>query len=156
MRKIITSSRGVKECNDGIDRSEKEKQRGNFRTILGFKENDIMKVTEQTQLESLKITFELENIQTQYKVLRYEIDLYFHDYKLPIEIDEKDHADRDIDCEIRRQKVLENELSCKLELIELELIIRINPGKENFNISKAENEIFRHIKESTEKLTKNL
>ena len=49
MRKIIKSSRGVKECNDGIDRSEKEKRRGNFRTILGFKENDIMKVTEQTQ-----------------------------------------------------------------------------------------------------------
>ena len=28
--------------------------------------------------------FEAENLQTQYKVLSYRTDLYFHDYKLPI------------------------------------------------------------------------
>ena len=32
--------------------------------------------------------FEGENMQTQYNVLGYRIDLYFHDYKLAIEIDE--------------------------------------------------------------------
>ena len=29
-----------------------------------------------------------ENMQTQYKVLSYRTDLYFHDYKLAIEIDD--------------------------------------------------------------------
>ena len=41
-----------------------------------------------------------ENIQTQYGVLGYRIDLYFHDYKLAIEVDEKVHQDRNIDHEI--------------------------------------------------------
>ena len=63
----------------------------NFRSLLGFKEYDIMQVIEKTTLESLRDAFEGENIQTHYKVLGYEIDLYFHDYKLAVEIDEKDH-----------------------------------------------------------------
>ena len=33
-------------------------------------------------------------MQTQYKVLSYRIDLYFHDYKLAIENDEKGHSGR--------------------------------------------------------------
>ena len=44
MEKIIKSCRRVKQYNDGVNRIEKEKQRENFRTILGFKEHDIMKV----------------------------------------------------------------------------------------------------------------
>ena len=47
MEKIIKNCRGVKQCNNGVNRLEKEKQRENFRTILGFKEHDIMKVTEK-------------------------------------------------------------------------------------------------------------
>ena len=43
-------------------------------------------------------TFEGENMQTQYYVLGYKIDLYFHNYKLAIEVHEKDHIDRKIDC----------------------------------------------------------
>ena len=41
MEKIIKRYRGVKQCNNGVNRLEKEKQRENFRTILGFKEHDI-------------------------------------------------------------------------------------------------------------------
>ena len=37
-------------------------------------------------------SFEGENLQTQYNVLSYTIDLYFHDYKLTIEIYEMDTA----------------------------------------------------------------
>ena len=70
-------------------------------------------------------------MKTHYKVLGYEIDLYFHDYKLAVEIDEKDHQDRDISRETERQKALEKELGCKF--------IKINPDKENFNILKAQN-----------------
>ena len=69
-----------------------------------------------------------------------------------MEIDEKDHQDRDISREIERQKALEKQISCKF--------IRTNPDKENFYIFKAQNEIFIHIKESnkesTKELTKNL
>ena len=62
-----------------------------------------MKVIEKATIGSLRDTFEGENIQTHYKILGYEIDLCFHDYKL----DEKDHQDRDINREIERKKALE-------------------------------------------------
>ena len=140
MAKIIKNCRGVNKCNDGINRMKKEK------SLLRFKKHDIMKVIETTTLESLKDTFEGENIQTHYRVLGCEIDIYIHDHKLAVEIDEKDHQYRDISSEIERQKALEKELGRKL--------IRINLDKENFNIFKAQNEIFRHIKDSTKELTK--
>ena len=62
---------------------------------------------------------------------------------MAIEIDQNVHSDRNIHCEIRRQKAVEQILCC--------MFIRIDPGKEDFNIFKAINEIFRHIKESTKK-----
>ena len=55
--------------------------------ILGFKLHDVMNTKEQTIINSIKDAFEGENIQTQYSVLGYRIDLHFHKYKLPIEID---------------------------------------------------------------------
>ena len=42
-------------------------------------------------------------MQTQYTVIGYRIDLYFHEYKLAIEVDELGHNDRTIDYEIQRQ-----------------------------------------------------
>ena len=105
-----------------------------------------MKVKEKTTLDSLRNAFEGENIQTHYRVDIY-IDIYFHDFKLAVEIDGYNHEDRDIGCEIKRQKVLEKELGCKF--------IRINPDKENFNVFKTINEIFRHIKESIKNQMKN-
>ena len=104
-----------------------------------------MKVTEKTTLDSIKNAFEEDNIQTNYRVLGCEVDIYIHDYKLAVEIDEYNHEDRDIGCEIKRQKALEKELGCKF--------IRANPDKENFNVFKAINEIFRNIKESNKKST---
>ena len=91
---------------------KKEEPRQNFRSLFGFKEHDIMKVIEKTTLEPLRDTFERENIQTDYKFLGYEINLYFPDYKLAVEIDEKDHQNRDISREIERQKALEKKLGC--------------------------------------------
>ena len=38
------------------------------------------------------------------------MDLYFHDYKLAIEINENGHSERNIDYEIKRQKLIEQEL----------------------------------------------
>ena len=105
-----------------------------------------MKVIEKTTLELLRDTFEGENIQTHYKALGYDIDFYFHDYKLAVEIDEKDHQDGDINREIESQKALEKEHGCKF--------IRINPDKKNFNTFRAQNKTPGHTKESTKELTK--
>ena len=91
-------------------------------------------------------SFEGENMQTQYNVLSYRVDLYFHDYKLAIEIDENGHSDRNIGYEIKRQKAIEQELGSKF--------VRIDPDKEDFNIFKAVNEIFRHIKQLNNRLKK--
>ena len=62
---------------------------------------------EQTIINLIKDTLEGENIQTQYSVLGYMTDLYFHEYKLAIEVDELGHNNRSINNEIERQKALE-------------------------------------------------
>ena len=65
-----------------------------------------------------------------------------------MEIDEKDYQDRNNSRDIERQKALEKKLGYEF--------IRINPDKESFNIFKAQNEIFRHIKKSNKESTKEL
>ena len=124
MEKIIKNCRGVKNCNDDIDKEEKVKQRDNFRILLGFRENDIFLIKGQSVLNLTMDVFEGENMQTQDNVLGYKIDLYFYDYRLAVEIDEKAHKDRNIDHEIERQKVLEkNEVVNSLELILMKIIL---------------------------------
>ena len=70
--------------------------------------------------------------------------MYFHDYKLAIEIDKNEHSDRHIDYERKRQKAIEQKMGCKF--------IRIDPEKEEFDIFRAIREIFRHIKQSIKKI----
>ena len=82
----------------------------NLKRNLGFKLHDVINTKEQTVINSIKDAFEGENMQTQYTVLNYRIDLYFHKYKLAIEVDELGHADRNLSNEIERQKALEKEL----------------------------------------------
>ena len=113
------------------------------RNNLGFRLHDVINTKEQTVLKSIKDAFEGEDMQTQYSVLSYRIDLYFHKYKLAIEVDELGHNDRNIDYEIQRQRAIEKELGC--------VFIRINPDEKNFNIFKEINKIHRHIKKSTKK-----
>ena len=48
--------------------------------------------------------------------------------------------------EIKRQKVIEQELGCEFT--------RIDPDKEEFDIFKAVNEIFRQIEKSSNQLAK--
>ena len=129
MGNIILNCRGVKDSNDGMDREEKEKQRKNSRTLLGLKEHDIFLTKEQSVIKSIMKTFKKHNIQTQYSVLMYKIDVYFPDHKLAIEIDEKGHTDRNKRRKKERQNALEKELSCTF--------IRINPDTEDFGIFEA-------------------
>ena len=93
---------------------------------LGFKLHDVINSKEQAIINSIKDTFERENIQTQYSVLGYRIDLDFHKYKLATEVDELGHSDRNIDYEIQRQQALERELGC--------VFTRINPDARDVNI----------------------
>ena len=58
-------------------------------------------------------------MQNEYGILGYRVDLYFHDYKLAIEVDKFGHSDRNIDYEIKRQNAIEKELGC--------IFNRINP-----------------------------
>ena len=115
-----------------------------FRTRLGFKQYDIILTKEQSVLTKIMSSFEEENMQTQYNVLGYWINLYFHDYKLAIENDENGNSDINIDYKIKRQKAIGQELSCKF--------IRIDLHKEDFDIFRAINEVFRHTKQPTKKL----
>ena len=87
-----------------------------------------------------------EKMQTQYSVLGYGIDLYFHDYRLAIEFNEKGHEEID-NHEIEKQKATEKELGSEF--------VKIDPDKIFVSIFKAVNEMHRHIiksfKESTKK-----
>ena len=55
---------------------------------------------EQSVINAIKDAFEGENMQTQYSVLGYRIDHFFHKYKLAVEVEELGHADRNINNEI--------------------------------------------------------
>ena len=91
-----------------------------FRRRLGFKQHDVILTKKQLVLTEIIISFEGKNMQKQYNILSYRIDVYFHDYKLATEIDENGHSDINIDHEIKRQKAIEEELGCKF--------IRTDPG----------------------------
>ena len=125
--KVITDCRTVESCN--------------FKRNVGFTLHDVINTKEQLVISAIKNAFEGEDMQTQYSVLSYRIDLYFHKYKLAIEVDELGHADRNVNNEIERQRALERELNC--------VFIRINPDAEDFNICKEINKIHRHINRLT-------
>ena len=55
----------------------------------------------------------------------FRIDVYFTEYLLVVEIDEKGHTDRDLIFEEKRQKALEKKLGSKY--------IRINTSKEGYD-----------------------
>ena len=47
------------------------------------------------------------------KYILFIIDVYFNEFLLAVEIDEKGHTDRDLIFEEKRQKALEKKLGCK-------------------------------------------
>ena len=86
-------------------------------------------------------------MQDEYNVSGYRIDLYFHDYRLSIEVDEFGHCDRNIECEKERERILKEELNC--------VFIIINPDEgPDFNINGAIDKIIKHVIESTKRSTK--
>ena len=55
-------------------------------------------------MNSIKDTFQGENIKTQYSVLGYKIDLHFHKYKLAIEVNELGHTNRNTIMKLKDKK----------------------------------------------------
>ena len=74
--------------------------------------------------------------------------MYFPEYRLAIETDENGHSNRNIENEIKRQKAIEQELDCKFT--------KIDSDKEDFDIFKTINEVFRHVKQSPKKSRKTI
>ena len=92
--------------------------------------------------------FSNEKILLQHHVLNYQIDLYFPEHKLAVEVDEKGHTDRDE----KKKKENESEEQIKKELGCI--FIRINPDAENYifiQISKIQLYIAQSNKEKLEK-----
>ena len=77
-------------------------------------------------------------MQTQYILLGYRIDWYFHGNIFAVETDENVHSNRNINYDIKLQKTIDQELGC--------VFTGTNPDKDDFHIIKGINEIFRHIK----------
>ena len=114
-----------------------------FKSRLSFKSQDPIMTQEQSLLTKIKEKFSTEEISFQHFVLGYRIDAYFSKHNLAVEVDEGGHKDRDLECEIERQKALEKELGCKF--------IRIDPARENFSIFNEISRIHNHIVKAREK-----
>ena len=71
----------------------------NFKKRLGFNLHGNINTKQQTITESIKDSFERENMQSEHYVSGYRIDLHFHDYRLAIEVGEFGHCDRHSDYE---------------------------------------------------------
>ena len=81
---------------------------------------------ESVTIKIIKV-FSNEKILLQHSVLNYQIDLYFSEHKLAIEVDEKGHTDRD-------EKKNKNEKEEKMEKVLGCKFIRINPDAEYYDI----------------------
>ena len=69
-----------------------------------LKIHDVINIKEQTVSKSINDAFEGENMQTQYSVLGYRIDIYFHKHKLAIEVDELGHAEETLVMKLKNKK----------------------------------------------------
>ena len=76
-------------------------------------------------LISLNITKKVQTDKNRCEYILFIIDVYFTDYFLAVEINEKDHIDRDLIFEGKRQEALEKKRGSKF--------IRINTSKENYD-----------------------
>ena len=77
-------------------------------------------------LISVSITKKIQVDDNDKEYILFRIYIYFTEYHLAVETDEKGHTDRDSNFEKLRQEALKKDLNCKF--------IRINTSKENFDV----------------------
>ena len=71
----------------------------------------------------MSITKKIQVDNNDQEYILFRIDIYFTEYSLAVEIDEKGHTDRDLIFEEKRQKALEKNLT--VHLLELILVKKI-------------------------------
>ena len=81
-----------------------------------------MSKEESVTIKIIKV-FSNEKILLQHSVLNYQIDLYFSEHKLAIEVDEKGHTDRDEKNMKEKKKYKKNLDVNLLELILMQKIM---------------------------------
>ena len=108
-------SRIIKNCRRKKGRSRKKI--GYFRSKLGFKLHDITISKEGPVTTKTIKTFLIQKTIPRHFVLSYQIDLYFPENKLAIEVDEKGYIERDENKEIERQEEIKKELGCEIHKI---------------------------------------
>ena len=95
----------------------------NLKRNLRFRLHDVINTKEQAVLKSIKDVFEGEDMQTQYSVLAYIIDLYFHKHKLAIEADELEMLTEILVMKLKDKKhQKKNLIVCLLELTPMKKI----------------------------------
>ena len=64
-----------------------------FENRLGFRQHDRVLTKEQSVITKILKLFIGEKMFLQHSVLKHNLDLYFPEHKLAIEVDEKNHMD---------------------------------------------------------------
>ena len=133
MEKTMKNYRDVKSSNNGINRLHKQKQRENFRQLLGFKENEVYESKEYSITKKIRKIFKNHVINEQYRIKNNFVDLCFPEHKLGIEIDENGHTGRSKTEEEKREKTTKEKTRFR--------VIRIKLNKEYFDIDDEIGEI---------------
>ena len=120
----------------------KKTQTAIFKAKLGVNQHDIVLHRQQSLGLRLKKLFPNKDTKEEHFALHYRTDFIIEENKLVVEIDEKDHDDKDLDYERRWQKELE-----KLG----DNFIRINPDKPNFVEYEEFGRVQKYIEKSTKK-----
>ena len=120
-----------------------------FTSDLGFNQINLILKKEQSIIVPLLKAFSAEKIKLEHKALeneRVKTDMYFSEHELVVEIDEKEHIDRNQNKENGRQIKIEKSLNCKFH--------RINPDAEHFDIFVEISKIQNYITKSNEEKMK--
>ena len=116
-----------------------------FKLGLGFRQYDIVLSKEQSVIMAITKSFPGVKMIQQCSLLNYKIDLYLPNHRLTIEIDEKNHVDRDEEKEEKREKEIKQSLNF--------VFIRINSDSKKFTTHSEFGKFYSHINEINKKIT---
>ena len=106
-------------------------------TTISINLNIIYACKEIIYLRIISSAFKYFSHQFQYRVGKYQIDLYFIEYKIAIECDENNHKNKkNYVSDKDREEYIKNKLGC--------VFIRFNPDENDFNIGDIINNILEH------------
>lgn len=92
---------------------------------------------EHYHIEAIEQSFPDVEMQRQFKIEKYRVDLYIEKYNLVIECDEFNHRDRDPQLEKEREDFIKSKLNCEF--------IRFDPDCKDFSIFSVISRIYKFI-----------